>query len=191
MFLKYLSGIWTAFAPAMGSHLWQSTLFAITAGLLTLALRKNRAQARYWLWLVASVKFLVPFSLLVALGSYLSWSRGSAGPKAGLSFVIKKVSQPFMQPTTPIVSPATHSTLLASLIHLLPVLLALWLCGFLMVVFVWLMRWRRISAAIREAKPLREGREVQALRRLQHIGGYGSQLRFCCHGLFWNRGSSA
>ncbi len=40
-----------------------------------------------------------------------------------------------------------------------------------MVVFVWLLRWQRISAAIREATPLREGREVEALRRLEHIAG--------------------
>ena len=171
MVLKYLSGIWTALAPAMGNHLWQSTLFAITAGLLTLALRKNRARARYWLWLAASLKFLVPFSLLVVMGSRLPWSRGSAGAKGGLSSVMKEVGQPFMQQTTPIVSPATPSTVLASLIHLLPALLAVWLCGFLMVVFVWLLRWRRISAAIREATPLREGREVEALRRLEHIEG--------------------
>jgi bla regulator protein blaR1 len=51
------------------NHLWQSTLFALCAGMLTLALRKNRASVRYWLWLAASLKFLVPFSLLVALGS--------------------------------------------------------------------------------------------------------------------------
>ena len=171
MILKYLSGIWTAVAPAMGNHLWQSTLFAIIAGLLTLALRKNRAQARYSLWLVASVKFLVPFSLLVAMGSHLPWSRGSAGVKVGLSFVMKEVGQPFAQPAPPIVPPATASTILASLIHLLPVLLAVWLCGFLMVVFVWLLRWRRISAAIREATPLQEGREVETMRRLEHIEG--------------------
>ena len=48
---------------AVGNHLWQSTLFAAAAGLLTLALRKNHARARYWLWLAASLKFLVPFSL--------------------------------------------------------------------------------------------------------------------------------
>jgi bla regulator protein blaR1 len=69
MLLKYLAGIWTAVAPAVGNHLWQSTLFAITAGLLTLALRRNRAQVRYGLWLAASLKFLVPFSVLVAMGS--------------------------------------------------------------------------------------------------------------------------
>ena len=57
------------------NHLWQSTVFALLAGLLTLAFRKNRAQVRYWLWLSASVKFLLPFSLLLTLG-------GLSGPVA-------------------------------------------------------------------------------------------------------------
>ena len=45
---------------ALANHLWQSTLFAGVAGLVTLALRRNRAQMRYWVWLAASVKFLLP-----------------------------------------------------------------------------------------------------------------------------------
>src|ERR1700689_5025274 len=49
--------------------LWQSTIFVVPAGILTLALRRNRAQVRYWVWFAASVKFLVPFSLLVGLGA--------------------------------------------------------------------------------------------------------------------------
>jgi hypothetical protein len=48
---------------------------------------------------------------------------------------------------------------------------AIWFCGFVVVLFVWYARWRRISAAIAEAVPLREGREVEALRRLEHLGG--------------------
>jgi uncharacterized protein (TIGR03435 family) len=171
MLAKYLSGIWSAIAPAVGNHLWQSTLFAIVAGLLTLALRKNRAQARYSVWLAASVKFLVPFSVLAAMGSHLRWSRDPAMPKAGLAFAMQQVGQPFLQPTMTTLSPAIPSTILGSLLHLLPALLAVWLCGFLMVVFVWLVRWRRISAATRKAKPLREGREIEALRRLEHVGG--------------------
>jgi uncharacterized membrane protein YphA (DoxX/SURF4 family) len=69
MISKYLSEMWTAVAPPLGNHLWQSTLFAVTAGLLTLILRRNHAQARFWLWLVASVKFLIPFSLLIGLAA--------------------------------------------------------------------------------------------------------------------------
>src|SRR6185312_14545374 len=53
------------------AHLLQSTLFAVAAGLLTLAFRGNRAQVRYWLWLSASLKFVVPFALLTSFGSYL------------------------------------------------------------------------------------------------------------------------
>jgi len=57
----------------VANHLWQSTLFAGVAGLLTLALRKNRAQTRYWVWLAASMKFFVPLALLVAVGNQVSW----------------------------------------------------------------------------------------------------------------------
>src|SRR5258708_13369892 len=53
----------------IANHLWQSTVFAIAVGMLTLALRKHQARVRYSLWLAASVKFLIPFSLLIAAGS--------------------------------------------------------------------------------------------------------------------------
>jgi hypothetical protein len=56
---------------AVGNHLWQSTLFAAAAWLMTIALRRNGAQTRYRVWLAASLKFLVPFSLLVAMGGKL------------------------------------------------------------------------------------------------------------------------
>ena len=69
MIAKFLSSPWTAVAPSLGNHLWQSTLFACVIALLMLALRNNRAQIRYCLWLAASLKFLVPFSLLVGIGS--------------------------------------------------------------------------------------------------------------------------
>src|ERR1035437_6450120 len=52
----------TSFGRVAANHLWQSTGFAAVAVLLALALRANHARARYWLWLAASVKFLVPFS---------------------------------------------------------------------------------------------------------------------------------
>src|SRR3954451_12412441 len=53
---------------AILDHLWQSTLVALLLGTLTLLFRNNSASTRYWLWFLASVKFLVPFSLLTALG---------------------------------------------------------------------------------------------------------------------------
>ena len=86
MIPKYLSAIWTAVAPPLGNHLWQSTLFVIAAGLLTLILRKNQARCRYWLWLAASLKFLVPFSLLSGLGGCLAGPRFSLGGRSGFVF---------------------------------------------------------------------------------------------------------
>jgi bla regulator protein BlaR1 len=172
---KYLSEMWTAVAPAVGNHLWQSTLFAVVAGLLTLILRKNQARARYALWLTASLKFLIPFSLLVGIGGHVAWVRASDGIETGLTFAMDELSQPFTQPTATVISHASVSTTptpFASAARLAPIILpAVWLCGFLAVILVWGARWRRMSAAMRDAVPLRAGREVETLRRLECAGG--------------------
>lgn len=65
---------------AIGNHLWQSTVFAGVMALFALPLRRNRAALRYRLWLAASVKFLVPFSLLVTLGSQFEWRKPPVDP---------------------------------------------------------------------------------------------------------------
>ena len=49
-------------------HLWQSTLVAVVIAILTLVFRNNSASVRYWLWFAASLKFLLPFSLLAEIG---------------------------------------------------------------------------------------------------------------------------
>jgi bla regulator protein BlaR1 len=174
-----LSAMWSDIVPALGNHLWQSTLFAVAAGLLALTLRRTQARARYWVWLAASLKFLIPFSLLVEIGNRLSWSHASAGTNTGLFVAMEQVSQPFTQAAIvmPVVSRAAAPTILQSVLHLLPVFLtAMWLCGFAAVLLLWCLRWRRIGAAMREAVPLREGREIEALRRLHRIAGLRAPL---------------
>jgi bla regulator protein BlaR1 len=185
MIPKYLSEMWTAIAPAVGNHLWQSTLLAVVAGLLTLALRKNHARARYWLWMAASVKFLIPFSLLVGVGSRvigsdLGWSRAAAQTKADFYFAMDEFSQPFTQPVRHVVSrtaPAPPAQFSVNLMQQLPAILAaVWLLGFVVVICVWCMRWRRMSAKIRMAVPLNEGREVEALRRIERAAGMRKRI---------------
>src|SRR5687767_1869017 len=78
----------------IANHLWQSTLFAGMVLLLTLAMRKNSAQARYLLWLAASLKFLVPFTLLVAAGSQLE-TRTLPAIAPAISVAAEQVSQAF------------------------------------------------------------------------------------------------
>src|ERR1700751_138532 len=53
---------------ALLNHLWQSSLVAGAIWALTLLFRNNGAGVRHGLWLVASLKFLLPFSLLAAIG---------------------------------------------------------------------------------------------------------------------------
>ncbi|MBN9543876.1 MAG: aspartyl protease family protein [Alphaproteobacteria bacterium] len=50
-------------------HLWQSSLCVGGAALIAVALRRNSAGVRFWVWFAASLKFLVPFATLTALGS--------------------------------------------------------------------------------------------------------------------------
>ena len=90
--------MWSSVTPALGNHLWQSTLFALVAGLLTLFLRNNYARVRYGLWLAASLKFLIPFSLLVSIGGQLAGTRSISIGNPRLYAVVNQVGQPFTQP---------------------------------------------------------------------------------------------
>lgn len=169
---EYFSSMWTAVAPGMANHLWQSTLFAIAAGLLTLLLRKHHARARHLLWLAASLKFLLPFSLLVSIGSRLS-PEPAAKPSVRpmVYFAMEEITQPFSQlgvRVTPAHAPSIASSILPQLTQAIG---ALWLVGFLAVFVLWCIRWRRVSAATKHAVPLQEGREVEVLRRMERIGG--------------------
>ena len=176
MIPKYLSEVPAAIAPAMANHLWQSTLFAALAAILTLAFKKNQARVRHHLWLAASLKFLVPLSLLIGLGRRLASPRFSLSGRSGLFSVVEGFSQPF---TFVVVAPANHATNAASLLALLPGLIAaVWLCGFVTVVILWSVRWRRVAAAASRSAPMEQGREVDALRQLEKIGGVRRPMAF-------------
>jgi uncharacterized protein (TIGR03435 family) len=169
---KFFSAIWGAIAPGLGNHLWQSTLVALAAALLTLLLRKHHARARYWIWLAASVKFLIPFSLLIGIGSRLASQRQLAGASSPtLYFAVEEISQPFTKAAIRAASTQTPSVAAPTLTQFLPWIVALWFVGFLAVLLVWILRWRCISKAMKAATPLYEGREVGTLRRMERAGG--------------------
>jgi bla regulator protein blaR1 len=173
MILKSFFVVWSAVPATLCNHVWQSTLCVVAAGLLALLLRKNHARARYWLWLAASLKFLIPFSLLVGIGAFLArhfdprlaTTHARIGDQSGFYFVMEQAGQPFARSASLSSSGALSAP---SAGHPVAMLLAsLWLCGLVAVLFVWCARWWRISAAMRAATPLREGREVEALLRLE------------------------
>ena len=169
------SSVWPAVGTPLANHLWQSTLFAGVVGLLALMMRKNRAQARYWLWLTASVKFLIPFSLLAVMGSYLGWPKAPVTTEPDFPFLIQEFSRPFsLAKPTYAVPAAPAAPVFTS--HFLPnLLLVIWFCGCAGVVFIWWLRWRRITAAVRAALPMQTGRELEVLRSVERRGGIADE----------------
>ncbi len=146
------------------NHLWQSTLFALAAALLAVALRKNRAQTRYVVWLIASLKFLVPFSLFVAIGGLFRWPDATPVARPTIPASVAQIGQPFTfadWASTP--APATASNPIPA------ILLGLWLCGFLVVLARWGRSWLRTRAAVRCATPVPIEAPVRVLSSMSRI----------------------
>lgn len=134
----------------LANHLWQSTLFAVAAGLLTLALRNNRAAIRYGIWLSASVKFLIPFSVLVSIGDQFEWRATSNTGPVPIAQLVERIGQPFAVSAESVATVAAA----ASWNPIPSVLFVVWFCGLAVSVAVWLRLWRRFGAALRKATPL-------------------------------------
>ncbi len=154
---------WAQLAPFAVNHLWQSTLFAGATALLTLGFRDNKASLRHGLWFAASVKFLVPFALLVSLGTHL-WSHRT--PVVGAQQTVYLVlSQPF----------APVAGVLARGSGLLPVqasaIFTVWLVGVSASLGLWFLRLQAVRITVRQAVLGSQGRELAALRRMERLCG--------------------
>lgn len=124
----------------MIDHLWQSTLFALVIAAMVPIFRRQSAGIRFWLWFAASVKFLIPLSLLVKLGGFLP-----ALP-APAHALLAPASKTFAAPA--LIAPAGE-VLPAS-----EILIAVWAFGALCVAGLWLMRWLNLRAVLRGAQTL-------------------------------------
>jgi bla regulator protein blaR1 len=164
----FLSSAWTTMGGALANHLWQSTLFAGIAGLLTLTLRQNRAQVRYWLWLLASTKFVLPFSLLVLVGSRLGSPTRAATLQRGLPFVVQQIGQPFLSSSQDHFAGTVSAAAFGGVVRYLPIfLLIVWCLGCILVLFSWWRRWSRLNSVIREGSSVTAGREFEMFRTLR------------------------
>jgi len=130
---------------AILDHLWQSTLFAGVMGLVTLPFQNHAARVRFWLWFAASVKFLVPFAALAALGSWLL-----PRPAAPLP-----VLEGFGPAAEPYVMPLARAHALTAAVPAsfdwTGLLLAVWGLGTLAIAVHWLSRWRKLRAVLAQA----------------------------------------
>ncbi len=129
----------------LANHLWQSTVLAAVVALAAMALRRNSARLRYWLWLAASLKFFVPFSVLASLGG--SVAKPTAAPVLP-ALTVLQVSQYFAPaPTFPTAAPAPARSDFGAALG------AIWAAGALILLFRWYRRWRIVRIAARSAKP--------------------------------------
>lgn len=119
----------------MINHLWQSTIFAIAAAMQARAFQSNHARVRYWIWLAASIKFLLPFTLLADLGTRLHWR--TAAPA-----VIATMMERARDFAAPIQSAATLPATSGPSFPWTNLWIALWACGVLAVLGWWTFRWR-------------------------------------------------
>jgi bla regulator protein blaR1 len=76
---------------AILNHVWQSTLFAAAVGLLVVVCRRFGPRVRYGLWLAASAKFLMPFSILSTAGRWFG-QRADVPIAPPFSLAIEQVS---------------------------------------------------------------------------------------------------
>jgi beta-lactamase regulating signal transducer with metallopeptidase domain len=140
--------LWTA---ALVNHIWQSTVVALIVWLLVPTLRHNHARTRYWVWMIASAKFLVPFSLLIAAGERLQPVTRSSIHGPAFASVMEQLTLSF--PQAQFLPPAPPGTGSRHADILLPLLFALWALGALAVAVSWARKWRQVRAAVRAASP--------------------------------------
>ena len=133
---------------AVANHLWQSTLFACGIWLLAALFRQNRAAVRYALWLTASIKFLVPFSVLVALGNQVECREASGAAQPGMEMV-QRVSEPLAVLASPARKlPQSSPSPIPAILY------GLWMCGLVAHGLAGWRRWRQVRAVSRAGSPL-------------------------------------
>jgi hypothetical protein len=133
---------------ALVNHLWQSTLFCGGAWLITLMLRTNGAALRHWIWLLASAKFLVPFSVLFFIGSLVGM------PAARIADHQPLALGDALQDASVLVSPgALHPFETDAPSVLLLAGGAIWLGVASYLAIRWALAWRAADSIVRAARP--------------------------------------
>lgn len=141
-------------------HLWQSTLFSGAVAVLCFWLRGDGARVRYWLWWIASIKFLIPFSALTAVGTFLAGDAAVPFVPEAWTITAEFVANPFADGLARFAPGA--------------VLIGLWAAGTIALLTRWLVGARHLRAVLSEASaddasPIAGERPVRVLRSNQRL----------------------
>jgi bla regulator protein blaR1 len=144
----------------MTAHLWQSSLFAGLTALLALAFRRQRAGIRYWIWMAASLKFLIPFAVLIEIGTHIPWPAAAPVARPHLTapapdFGPLLAAQRLPAPGNPVRS---GSAGLSEFI-----IFAVWILGAVAVLVFWAREWTRMRRIVRAGMPLSLNLPIRAV----------------------------
>jgi beta-lactamase regulating signal transducer with metallopeptidase domain len=123
------------------THLWQSTLVLLAAWALAKACRRNSPAVRYWIWFVASAKFLVPLELLQRFGDRLGRTLPEPLP----------VNVTFFESAGAVFMPSLPRGVAApDLIppQLTTIAIAIWILGATVVCARWLLQWWSVRSRV-------------------------------------------
>ncbi len=149
---------------ALGDHLWQSTLGVAIAAFFVWLAGPGRPSLRHALWLAASVKFLIPSSLLVAVGEAWAPMLMPVPIPVLPTATFQIVGEPFtIWAEARAGMPDDHSLALRSLLPIAAVVI--WATGALALLLLRWTRGQKVRSVVATGTELRSGREVSAVGR--------------------------
>jgi beta-lactamase regulating signal transducer with metallopeptidase domain len=122
-------------------HLWQSTVILVAAWVLTRVCRRNSAEIRYWIWFCASLKFLVPFSLLQQLGDHLGRTLPSP----------IEVAPTWLETGSAIFVPSLGAVDHSALPNLTIIAVTVWALGAAVLLMRWMAQWTAMRSVLATA----------------------------------------
>ena len=160
--------------PWVFLHLWETTLFFGLVALAVRFLRGAPARIRYFFWLVAAVKLLVPSLFLGWLISDFPLGVTVSPPpsleESTYETPFRESEQPvykILEPLLPGQLPATQPQLESAQQGLYSTLTLIWATGFLFLVFRWARPNLRLAQAVRATRKMGSSRETEILRRVR------------------------
>jgi beta-lactamase regulating signal transducer with metallopeptidase domain len=148
--------------PGAANHLWQTTLACGLAMVAIFFLNRESARARYAVWIIISLKFVLPSTLLVALFGLNEIRLDSYAELTGPVQDSRPLGIGFFDITdlpTNGLPGQTHSEIYC-------LLTVVWLAGFVFVLTRWLRKQAEFSHLLRSSRVVAMDRESAALRRV-------------------------
>ena len=167
---EWSSWLW----PNLVVHLWETTLFVGLLALGVRLLKRAPASTRYWFWLLAAVKLLVPSVLLAWLVAEVPPAAPAFSPppleQSTQAAPISDPGRPAYEILQPLLlSPPPSPQPVSAALHneLYCMLTLTWLAGFM----VFAVRWARSSLSLAWAVKINHGfvpsRETEVLKRVR------------------------